>query len=144
MEKIFKLAIIVVLLAVGYSYGRPYLEGLIDTGGSGTQAGGQCSRQVSRARDDFADKMRSATPPVNIERWNSGFAMSQGRLNQARDSCNCAGEGCAAGQDAIEALDRLMQDWDSALQSNSAPPLNGARSLEAIERLIDEARQKGA
>ena len=144
MEKIIKLGLVAGLLYLGFTMGRPYIEGLIDTPAVGGSGGGQCSSQINRARDNFADKMRDVTPPVNIERWNSGFAMSRGRVEQARDSCNCEGEGCAAGRDAVDALERLMREWDDSLQRSGAPPLNGARGLERVDRLIGEAREKGA
>lgn len=144
MERIFKLALLVILLAVGYNFGRPYLEGLfteIDSLGTG---GGDCSRSVERARDNFAAKMAKVTPPVKIERWNSDLAMSRGRLNQARGACECDGEGCDAGREALDALGRVMSDWDAAIQRDGAPPLNGARALERVDELVQEAKSKGA
>ncbi|MEM6705583.1 MAG: hypothetical protein AAF690_22890 [Acidobacteriota bacterium] len=145
MEKIFKLAVIVILLAVGYSFGRPYLEGLFEEVDSlGAGGAGSCSRSIERARDNFADKMAKVTPPVQVERWNSDLAMARGRLGRARAACECPGEGCDAGRSALDALERLMTNWDDAIQRDKAPPLNGARGLERVDELVREARSKGA
>lgn len=143
MEKIFKLALIVVLLAVGYNFGKPYLEGLFDEVDSLGTGGGSCTRGIERARDNFASKMSKVTPPVQIERWNSDLAMSRGRLNQARTACECEGEGCDDARAALDALERLMTDWDDAIQREGAPPLNGARGLERVDELVQEAKSKG-
>lgn len=143
MERIFKLALLVILLVVGYTYGRPYVEGLFAEVDSLGTAGGSCSRGIERARDNFAGKMSKVTPPVQIERWNSDLAMSRGRLGQARTACECSGDGCDAGREALDALERLMSDWDRAIQRDGAPPLNGARALERVDELVQEAKSKG-
>ncbi len=148
MEKIIKWAILAAILYAGFVYGRPYIQDLIDGasvsggGASGESSdAGACIRQIERARDSFAKAMAKASPPVAIESWNSSFAMSSGRLNQARDRCGCTGDACDAARDAIDALDDLMSEWDGAIQSDGTPPLNGARDIERIDDLLEKARR---
>ena len=144
MERILKLAILVVVLWAGYHYGRPYLEGVMgDIGGSGASGGGEagdCIRMVERASDHFAGILRETTPPVDLERWRSSLAMSQGRLGQARTSCSCSGDACDLARSAIREIDGLMSSWDMSLSSNSSPPLNSARAFESIDSLLAQAK----
>ena len=147
MKGLVKLAIVAMLLFVAYSYGRPWLEdsfggvGLGPLGGAGSEEA-HCVAVVERATESFGEKIvKHGQPPVDISRWSGAFKLEQGRVMEARQSCDCAGLACEIAREALGDLERFMQEVDSGLRQNN-PPLNFARRQGEILQKLSSARRR--
>lgn len=147
MKTIVKLAVFLAVIYVAFSYGKPHLDRLFGTLGLGDLGGGgseqsRCIAVAERTTEAFSDfVVRRAHPPVSISRWSGGYRLAEGRLQEARLACECSGEVCELGRDALDQLATHMGRWDDAV-SNGQAMVDGARSLERIYSTLGRAKGK--
>ncbi len=147
MKSIVKLAVFIAVLYSVFQYGKPHLERLTGTLGINELPGASsdaahCVGTAERTTETFADVVvRRARPPVDINRWSGSYRLAEGRLNDAELACQCPGEACELGQQALSLLAEHMTRWDESVH-NKEPVLNGARRLGRIYDLLNTAKRK--
>lgn len=147
MKSIVKLAVLVAVLFAVFQYGKPHLDRLAGTLGLGDLGGGgsptlRCIAVAERITQRFSEVVRErATPPVDINRWSGSYRLAEGRLRDAELNCQCDGEPCEMGRQALGMLAAHMDNWNAAVR-NRGPVLNSARDLELIYEILDSAEKK--
>lgn len=145
MKAIVKLAVFLAVIYAAFSYGKPHLDRLFGTLGLGDLGGGgspqsRCIAVAERTTESFSDLVvRRAQPPVDRSRWSGGYRLAEGRLQDARLACECSGEVCELGRDALDQLATHMQRWDDAVNGGE-PMVDGPRSLQRIYSTLGRAK----
>ncbi len=145
MERILKLALVLVLLYLGWTRGLPWLEQRFGGGGGGGGAagdgeGGRCAAAAEGANDAFAAEIRRfPAPPVDPDAWGEAMATIEGRLDGARSACRCPLDSCARAAEALDEIADLVARFDDGVRGGGVP-LNPARDQVRIERLLGEAK----
>ena len=139
MEKFIKLAIVVALLYFGFSYGRPWIEDLLDTeivGADGSDSG-RCLRQARRAVDEVAERIdRLGSPPYDVGGWERGRGLMQGEVNRAVGSCTCDEPACNQAQSVLGQLSSQIGEAGQLISRNRDLD-HVSRSLEDLGRRLD-------
>lgn len=146
MKSIVKLAVFVAILYAVFSYGKPHLQnltstlGINDLPGTSSEAVG-CVNAARRTTQSFSEMVtQRARPPVDINRWSGSYRLAEGRLANAQLECQCPGEACDLGQEALSMLADHMTRWDRGVHDQE-PVLNGARRLREIYETLDRAER---
>jgi len=141
MSRLIKIVLFIVVLAVAWTYGAPYLRQL-GGGGShqgadaGSGPGADCVRAAGYARDVFGDGMASLGPPGQAD---LGFRSDLERaIADARSACRCRQSSCTKAEKALQVLANLSdQLGDPAKVAEVA--MNSANRLEQVDDLLDGA-----
>ncbi len=135
MEKFFKLAIIVVLLYFGFTYGKPWIEQMLEMEAVGSDGSdtSRCTRQIQRASAELASRVGRLSIPWTAEDWGSGNSFVQGQLNRAESACVCDEPGCDKGRRILQDLTALTRDVTETASSGKV-----LSSYEARHRRIEE------
>lgn len=142
MGKIVKLAVLVGVIYFGITYGKPWVESLIDRRGGMASGGdddaGRCLREAERATETFTEQLARLTTPIDKEQWASGLSTAEGQVSRARASCVCEETTCEKAHAALEQLARLMESTDRTIRSGEGF-FNPANEVDEIQNLLNEA-----
>lgn len=142
MEKIIKWGIVAVILYFAFTEGGPYIKSLVNKveesvpGSSGSSGGMRCVQAAERASESFAKSVSRGR--LEIEEWGSAKAMAQGRIQEARNLCDCGLDSCNKALEAMSELEGLVLQFDSGYRGGT-PPLSAATHQERVNELLASA-----
>ena len=146
MERLLKLAVLAVIIYFGVTAVVPWLKKELGGGGgrdfSGMgEGGGQCVAVAEAASRDFGDGIRQfSRPPIDVESWDRVERQLSGSLYDADNACSCPEGSCDKAREALDELRSILSEFDAGFRGEQPVPLNAARGLQRVDRLLSEAR----
>ena len=145
MERFIKLAVFAVVGYFGVTMFVPWMEKELRGGGgrdvgTGVEGSGQCVAVAEAASRDFGDGIRQfSRPPIDVESWDRVERQLSGSLYDAEDACSCPEESCDKAREALDELRSILSDFNAGFRGEQPVPLNTARDLQRVDRLLSEA-----
>ena len=141
MKSLFGWIVLLVLLAVAWKHGRPWLEGRMDSGSSSRSAadaadgpGRECLLAAREARDVYGSAMSSLGSPGEADLgWRSGL---DDAISSARGSCRCSSAACERGDEALDLLEEASRELADPSRIGEAA-MAAARRLQRVDELLD-------
>ncbi len=107
---------------------------------SGTSSATNCVFEARAASDLWSGSIgRFTNPPYDMQAWNNLMSQVQGRIGRAEQKCSCDDDACKPGRQAMDDLRSVVNEMDSAIRGNAAPPLDIVQRQERIDNALDEA-----
>lgn len=142
-----KLALVVVLLVLGYTEVLPRLRenrgGLGGRSGetsSGEGQGGACVAEAAAANRAFGSDIGRFARAGEVEAWEDHRWETESLLDEAEQTCDCNRPSCEKARDALAQLRTLVDELDSIVRSDTLVSFNPARRQERIDNLLGTAR----
>lgn len=147
-----KIAALVVLVIAIRNWGIPWYKDHFGGGsrstspssssdGASGSGGASCASSAERASLAWGAGIgRFVNPPYDQGAWSSFKSEIDGRLSEARSACSCSAESCAKAKEAVDMLDGLVTQLDSAIRSGTPFSNEVVRQQEKLDGLIDEAK----
>lgn len=146
MKKIIQYAIAALVVYFVVTQAPKWVENVSELGSGLGRKGpalgqGRCVATAESASETFGRGLRNfSSPPVDIDAWEVFVEGLKEKMYDADTECNCPRDSCQRASEALEELDRLIDDFDGSLKG-SGMPLNPARRQETIDRLLKRARE---
>ncbi len=146
MDRILKLAVLAVVLYFGVTKVVPWMKQELGGGGARDfsdvgEGSGQCVAVAEAANRDFGAGIRQfSRPPIDVESWDRVERQLSSSLYDAESACSCPEESCDKAREALDELRSILYDYDAGFRGRQPVPLNAARGLQRVGRLLNEAR----
>ncbi len=162
MDRFVKLAVLAVVLYFGVTKVVPWMKQELGGGGARDfsdvgEGSGQCVAVAEAANRDFGVGIgQFSRPPkvtaindargeisIDVESWDRVERQLRSSLRDAESACSCPGESCDKAREALDKLRSMLYDYDAGFRGRQPVPLNPARGLQRVGRLLSEARSLG-
>lgn len=138
MKRLIQLVVLAAILWAGFEYLRPWI---LEFSGDARIRGSESERCVARlelTREELLDKIEKwQGPPVQVSRWAGARRLLIGRVSEARRQCECPGNVCRYGQQAVDELARILADVDREMSAGRVANLE--YQFERFDDLMTEA-----
>lgn len=107
---------------------------------AGTSAGTNCVFEARQASDYWSGSMpRFANPPYDMQAWGDFKSHLDAKISRAQDKCSCDQDSCKLGKQAVDDLNGLLSEMDTAIRNASSPPSDLVQRQERIDNAINDA-----
>ncbi len=144
MGRLLALAIVAVVIYFALTQGMPWLKTAMGSGAGGSTGDSEssyCVAQANAASDAIADELiPNARPPVDAAVWGTVLVRVGGDLARAENACSCPTAACGKGNQAVQELRGMFDEFDDIARGNPMGIGNPARRQERVFELLNEAR----
>lgn len=102
---------------------------------------GRCVDAAGQANDRLTSTARNyGQPPVDVEGWSNAVWEIESDIQNARSSCTCMSDACAAANQALEEMSSLLSNLDGMVRGTSPGFANPGNQQERIQGFLRQAR----
>ncbi len=143
MRRLLTLAVLAVVVYLGYTRGLPLLEKHRERQAatdSAVDEAWRCVDLARQARATVSDQMRQfPRPPVDPGLWAAAMTHTGRELSSADSACRCGAPACGSASRALRQMRRLINQFDRAVRGDGSGFGNPATYQEEIDRLLADA-----
>ena len=143
MDRFVKLGVLVVVLYFGVTKVVPWMKEELGVGGARDFSDGEgsgCVAVAEAANRDFGAGIRQfSRPPIDVESWDRVERRLSDSIYEAERACSCPKDSCDKAREALDELRAILYAFDAGFRGEQPVPLNAARQMQRVDRLLSEA-----
>ena len=149
--KLLKWALVLGLVFLTWTLGRPWVEehlsrrgrgAAVETAGSGDDPeAGRCVDLARQAADTYAEVAAGFAAGDPGAAWMRDSALVEDAVGRGEGACGCPGDACRLAGEALSELDSLVRRTDALVRDGGDRMVEPARDIARVHDLLDEAQR---